>query len=116
MAIGEIDMSRKIKAFFSFLVAGAVLLAMFFFVVPLLLLILAVAGLIAFVSVLLGRGRINITTIRITNTPHVNRGQDIRVSPAGPHEIGRGRGLHNPEADFTIYPDGSTSEDSAKKD
>ena len=106
-------MSRKIKAFFSFLIAGIIFLAMFFFVVPLLLLILVVVGFIAFASVFLGRGRINITTIRITN----NRGQNIRtVSSTGMHEAGRVRELHNPDADITIYPDGSTSEDSSKKD
>lgn len=106
-------MSRKAKAFFSSLIAGVIFFAMFFFIVPWLLLILAVVGIAAFASVLLGRGSINITTIRITNTPHVNLVQDIKtVSPTVMHKTGRGRELQEqiPNTDITIYPDGSISE------
>ena len=102
-------MSRKAKAFFSSLIAGVIFLAVFFFIVPWLLLILAVVGIAAFVSVLLGRGSINITTIRITNTPHANLAQGMKRVV---HKTGRDRGLQEqiPDADITIYPDGSVSE------
>ena len=103
-------MSRKAKAFFSSLIAGILFLAVFFFIVPWLLLILAVVGIAAFASVFLGRGSINITTIRITNTPHVNLVQDIKtVSPTMVHETGRDRKLQeqSQNTDITIYPDGS---------
>ena len=106
-------MSRKAKAFFSSLVAGVIFFAIFFFIVPWLLLILALVGIAAFVSVLLGRGSINITTIRITNTPHVNQVQDVKtVSPTVVHEAGRNRELQEqiPNTDITIYPNSSISE------
>ena len=106
-------MSHKAKAFFSSLIAGVIFLAMFFFIVPWLLLILAVMGIAAFASVLFGRGSINITTIRITNTPHGNLIQAVKtVSPTVEHEMVRNKELQeqSPNADITIYPDGSISE------
>ena len=106
-------MSLQGKAFFSSLIAGIIFLAMFFFIVPWLLLILAVVGIAAFASVLLGRGSINITTIRIKNSPHVNLVKDIKtVSPMAEHEMGRDVALREriPDTDITIYPDGSIFE------
>ena len=100
-------MSLKANVFFSSLIAVVLFLAMFFFIVPWLLLILAVVGIAAFVSVLLGRGSINITTIRITNTPHDHLVQDIKtVSSTVALETGRDRKLQEqiPDTDITIYP------------
>ena len=106
-------MSRKAKASFSFLIAGVIFLAMFFFIVPWLLLILTVVGIAIFASMFLGRGSINITTVRITNTPHGNLIQAVKtVSPKVEHETGRKVELleRTPDTDITIYPDGSIPE------
>ena len=65
---GEIDMSLKARGFFSSLIAGVIFLAVFFFIMPWLLLILAVMGIAVFDSVFLGRGRISITTVHLVNT------------------------------------------------
>ena len=105
-------MSRTGKAFFSYLIAGVIFLTMLFFILPWLLLILAVVGIAALASVLLGRGSINITTIRITNSPHVNLAQDIKtVLPMAEHEMDRDETLQEriPDIDITINPDGSIS-------
>ena len=110
---GEIDMSHKIKAFFSYLIAGVIILAMFFFIVPLLLLVLAVVGIAVFTSVFLKRGRINITTIRITKTPHGNLIHTVKTrSPTMERETGGDRELREriPDIDITIHPDSSASE------
>ena len=93
-------MSSKAKAFFSSLIAGVIFLAMFFFIVPWLLLILAVVGIAVFASLLLGRGSINITTIRITNSPKVEQKAGMSREILG----------QDPDTDITIYPDGSIPE------
>jgi len=106
-------MSRKAKAFFSSLIAGVIFLVMFFFIVPWLLLILAVVGIAVLASVFLGRGSINITTVRITSTPHGNLVQTVKaVSSAVDQETGRDVALREriPDTDITIYPDGSIPE------
>ena len=103
-------MSRKTKAFFSSLIAGVIFFAMFFFIMPWLLLVLAVVGIAVFASVLLGRGSINITTVRITSTPHGNLIQTVKaVSQTVERETGRKVTLPEriPDTDITIYPDDS---------
>ena len=110
---GEIEMLRNANTFFSSIIAGVTILAVFFFIMPWLLLVLAVAGIAVFASMFLGRGSINITTIRITNTPHGNLIQTVKtVSSTVEHRTREDRELQerNPDSDITIYPDGSISE------
>jgi len=100
-------MSRFISPLF----AGVTLLAVFFFIVPWLLLVLALIGIAVFSSVLFGRGKINITTIRITNTPHGNLIKTVKtMSTTMDHETGRELRERVTDADITIYPDSSISE------
>jgi hypothetical protein len=117
---GEIDMLSKAKALFSSLVAGVIILAMLFFIVPWLLLVLAVVGIAVLASVLLGRGRINITTVRITNTQHGNLIQTVKtMSSTMEYEAGRNAALRERIADtdiITIHPDGSVSEAAPEED
>ena len=106
-------MSRIAKAFLSSLFAGVILLAVFFFIVPWLLLVLAVVGIAVFISVLFGRGRVNITTVRITNTPLGGLVRVVKtVSSTAGHKTGWDGELREriPDADITIYPEGSDSD------
>ena len=106
-------MSRTAKAFFSSLIMGVIFLAVFFFIVPWLLLVLVLLGIAIFASAFLGRGSINITTVRLTNTPHGNLIQAVKtVSPTMKHETDRVVELREriPDTDITIYPDGSIPE------
>ena len=112
-------MSRIAKAFLSSLFAGVILLAVFFFIVPWLLLVFAVVGIAVFASVFLGRGSVNITTVRITNTPHGNLIKTVKmVSPTVEHQTGWDGELRErtPDADITIYPDGSDSDTAPEDD
>ena len=113
----EIDMSRKIKVFFSSLIAGVIILAVFFLIVPWLLLVFAMVGIAVFTSVFLGRGRINITTIRITKTPHGNLINTVKTGPSTmERETGGELREHIPDIDITIHPDGSDSETAPEDD
>jgi hypothetical protein len=106
-------MSRKTKAFLSSLIVGVIFLAVFFFILPWLLIVLAVIAIAGLASVFFGRGSINITTVRITNTPHGNLIQTIKtVSPTVEYETCGDRELLEriPDTDITIYPDSSISE------
>ena len=104
-------MSLKANGLFSSLIAGVIFLALFFFIMPWLLLILAVMGIAVFASVFLGRGRINITTVRITNTPHGNLIRTVKtVSSTMDHEMAGELRERIPDADITIYPEGAISE------
>ena len=112
-------MSLKAKGLLSSLIAGVIFLAVFFFIMPWLILILAVMGIAVFASVFLGRGRINITTIRVTNTQHGNLIQTEKmVSPKVECETGWARELHEqiPDSVITIYPDDSILEAATEED
>jgi hypothetical protein len=102
-------MSCNGKTFLSSLFVGVVFLAVFFFILPWLLIVLAVMGIAVFASVLLGRRSINIITVRITNTPHGNLIHTVRTfSPTVEHETGEDGEPRErvPDTDITIYPDG----------
>ena len=104
-------MSRIAKTFLSSLFAGVIFLALFFFIVPWLLLVLVMVGIAVFASVFLGRGNINITTVRITNTPLGGLVRVVKtVSSTAGYKTDRELREHIPDADITIYPDSSTSE------
>ena len=112
-------MSRIAKAFLSSLFAGVILLALFFFVVPWLLLVLVMVGIAVFASVFLGRGRIDITTVRITNTPHGNLIKTVKmVSPTMEHQAGWDGEIREriSDADIIIYPNGSDSDTAPEDD
>ena len=113
---GEIDMSRKINAFFSSLIAGVIFLAVFFIIVPWLLIVLVVVGIAIFASMFLGRGSINITTVRITNTTHGNLVRAVKtISSTVGHKTGAEL-LEQTPIDITIHPDGSASETAPEND
>ena len=110
-------MSGKVKAFFSSLIAGVIFLAMFLFIVPWLLLVLAVIGIAVLASVFLRRGRINITTIRITKTPNGNLIHTVKTgSPTMESETGGELREHIPDIDITIHTDNSISEAAPEED
>jgi ABC-type bacteriocin/lantibiotic exporter with double-glycine peptidase domain len=112
-------MLRNANAFLSSLVAGVIVLAVFFFIMPWLLLVLAVMGILAAISVLFGRGRINITTIRIKSTLNGNLIQTVKTVSSNYERDTSGVGElreRSQEADIIIYPDGSIPEVVPKED
>ena len=95
------------KTILSSLVASVVFLAVFFFILPWLFLVLAVVLIAVLVSVFFRRGSINITTVRITNTPHGDLIRTIKtVSSTMERTTGRELRERLPDTDITIYPDG----------
>ena len=112
-------MSRITKAIFSSLVASVILFAAFFFILPWLLLVLAVVVIAVLASVFLRRGSISFTTVRITNTPNGNFIKTVRtVSPTVEHETSGSIGLleRTSDTDITIYPDGTVYEAISEED